>query len=683
MRILTLVDSLSYGGAETHIVTLITELKKTGAFVTVISAGGAYEDKLRALGVNCIRAPLTKRDPVSILRSFFIIKKHMRRCEVVHAHTRLTAFLAGLARRGDFPKILVTAHLDFKRRGAGRLSYFGDFTLAVSEDIKEHLSKEFNIPEERIGITRNGIDLSRFARCEEGEALTLTHVSRLDKDRADAAFMLVKIAPTLLMEFPSLNIKIAGDGERFDELKARAESANAKIGRPAITLLGGRSDIEKIVGTSTVFVGVSRAALEAMALGVPTVIVGNDGYGGLLCKETVTNLVKTNLCARGFEKPTEENLLRDITLLLKDKERRLSLSDAQYSLILKLYTSKRMAEDALSAYALIYKPPRVAVLGYFGFGNIGDEMTLERCIDALAERGVSDISVFAKGALPHLPSIKAVPRGNPFKIIRTLIRTDALILGGGNLLQNESSLLSLLYYILFIILARALGARIYFLSSGIGALNGWVAKMLARRGVRRADFIGARTHADALRFKSLGAPSVRLMPDLCFLCSREREIIRVSGSSCDYTLVIAKELSLDTLEFIKKLKSESYSVFVTVSDKSDQERVLAECKRYSLTYLHADTPERLLQLIGKSSLVVSERLHGAILALTLSVPSIISEDSVKHIDLVDEIRRRGGGGELISTLSCANKEVGPHGSDLLGILNSLCGEIDGILNEIF
>ncbi|MBQ8289503.1 MAG: glycosyltransferase [Clostridia bacterium] len=684
MRILTLCDALSYGGAETHIVTLITELKKTGADITVISAGGAYEDSLTALGVTCIRAPLDKRDPLSILKSFRIIKKYMRAHDIVHAHTRLTAVLARLARRGGYPKILVTAHLDFKRCGVGRFSYFGDLTLAVSEDIREHLSREFKLPKEKIRITRNGIDLNRFRRMPEGGDVMLTHVSRLDSDRADAAFMLVKIAPMLLLRFPTLKIKIVGEGECFDELRVLAEEANAEIGCTAIALTGGRADIESIVGGSTVFVGVSRAALEAMALGVPTVIAGNDGYGGILCKETLTNLVKTNLCARGFEKLTEQNLLRDIVWLLEDKRRRLSLSDEQYKLVCRLYTSKRMAEDALSAYASIYRPPRVAVLGYFGFGNIGDELTLRHCISAITERGVKEISVFTAAPLPHLSSARAVPRGDLFKIISTLKRTDTLVLGGGNLIQNESSLLSLLYYTLFIMLAGALGCRVYFLSSGIGALTGGVAKMLARRAVKRADFIGARTSSDALRFRSYGGENIHLMPDLCFLCFKKRSIYAPTEVGGGYTLVIAKCLGAPTLEYIRRLTSGGSAVFVTTSDKSDGERIRDECERLGLSYLPQDTPDKLLSLIGGARLAVSERLHGAILSLALCVPAVISEDSEKHLDLLKEIGGRcKAGEEFLFPIQGLKKEVGPQGSDLLSVLGSLCGEIERTLDKIF
>ena len=78
MRILMLCDALGLGGAETHIVTLVGELVKAGMKITIVSAGGEYERGLSDIGVECIRAPLTRRDPISVIHSYRIIKAQMK-----------------------------------------------------------------------------------------------------------------------------------------------------------------------------------------------------------------------------------------------------------------------------------------------------------------------------------------------------------------------------------------------------------------------------------------------------------------------------------------------------------------------------------------------------------------------------------------------------------------------------
>ena len=147
MKILMITDKMGIGGAETHIVTLARELVALGHSVTVISATGAYTKSLIALGIRCVYAPADARDPISVLRVKQTVAQHMRECDVVHAHTRFTAFIAKSIRgRGTYPPIAVTAHLDFPTFPYGAVSYFGDSALAVSEDIKEHLIKKYRVP---------------------------------------------------------------------------------------------------------------------------------------------------------------------------------------------------------------------------------------------------------------------------------------------------------------------------------------------------------------------------------------------------------------------------------------------------------------------------------------------------------------------------------------------------------
>ena len=65
---------------------------------------------------------------------------------------------------------------------------------------------------------------------------------------------------------PGVEVVIVGDGDSFPDMKAAADAANEKLGRNAIVLTGGRTDINEIHGTADVCVGVSRAILEPMAM---------------------------------------------------------------------------------------------------------------------------------------------------------------------------------------------------------------------------------------------------------------------------------------------------------------------------------------------------------------------------------------------------------------------------------
>ena len=75
-------------------------------------------------------------------------------------------------------------------------------------------------------------------------------------------------------------------------------------------------DINKCVALGDIFIGVSRAALEAMAAGKPVIIAGNEGYIRIFNESTYPIALETNFCCRGCEKSTPELLMRDIQILL-------------------------------------------------------------------------------------------------------------------------------------------------------------------------------------------------------------------------------------------------------------------------------------------------------------------------------------------------------------------------------
>ena len=191
MKILMLCDKMDIGGAETHILTLISELVKRDEEITLICAGGVYIKNLLLMGVKYKYAPLDKRDAASILASRRIIAEAMKSCSIVHAHTRFSAFLARSARRGTYPPIAVTAHLNFPIFPFGAMTYWGDATLAVSEDIKKHLIEAYAVPREKIFMTRNSVDISAFSNGDKRKKLII-HTSRIDEGRALAAFALAR-----------------------------------------------------------------------------------------------------------------------------------------------------------------------------------------------------------------------------------------------------------------------------------------------------------------------------------------------------------------------------------------------------------------------------------------------------------------------------------------------------------
>ena len=172
MKILIITDSLDVGGAETHIEALALSLCELGCDVVIASQGGQIADKLKTSKIAVLTLPsftVTAHRKTNQAQSFSflsysvskeVLKRIIRRerPDIVHAHTRKTAFLArSICDRAKIP-LITTAHAMFTMSIVkSALSVWGDGTIAISEDIKEHIIKKSLFKPKKVSIIRNGI----------------------------------------------------------------------------------------------------------------------------------------------------------------------------------------------------------------------------------------------------------------------------------------------------------------------------------------------------------------------------------------------------------------------------------------------------------------------------------------------------------------------------------------------
>jgi polysaccharide pyruvyl transferase CsaB len=119
---------------------------------------------------------------------------------------------------------------------------------------------------------------------------------------------------------------------------------------------------------------------------------------------------------------------------------------------------------------------RVLLSGYYGFGNLGDEALLEVIVDRLRRRFPAvqlDVLSATPGATARLHGVESTPRWDWRATRAAIRRADVVLSGGGGLLQNATSLRSLLYYAG--ILREAIRARrkTMVFAQSIGPLDRW------------------------------------------------------------------------------------------------------------------------------------------------------------------------------------------------------------------
>lgn len=684
MRVLMTTMQLDIGGAETHIVELSKALARRGVEVFVASNGGAYEKELQESGITHFSVPLNSKNPIKMERAYRKLKKIISeyKFDVVHGHARIPSFLCGkLKKQMGFP-FVTTAHWVFR---AGfpfnLLSDWGERSLAVSEDIKKYLIDSYGVKSDNIRVTINGIDTEKFSKNTDFSDIKaefglgenkrrIVYVSRMDTDRSLVAHQLIEITKELYRDFPDLEIVIVGGGNDFEAVKAEAQAVNDALSARVIITTGARTDINKFAASGDIFVGVSRAALEAMACEKPAIIAGNEGYIGIFDEEKLGVSIDTNFCCRGCEPSTPKRLAQDIRALFEKRDLK-ALGEYSREVIKQRYSVETMADDALKMYTSVltggkineceempleellkYSLPYgkgikndVVISGYYGFKNHGDDTTLKAIIGGLKAKSPNiRITVLSKNPSEtrRIYGVDAINRLNIFAAYRKMKQSSLLISGGGSLIQDVTSGKSLSYYLLIIKLAQRAKIKTMLYGNGVGpVLNEDKFPKIAKI-LNRVDAITLREPGSLKTLSDMGVDTknASVTADAVFSLTTKKETSKNTATVLKYTsggkyfCVSVRSWDYLVQDFEKTVARvceyvyETYKmtpVFIPMQPSRDNgicERIMKNTKAPSCLIDSDNMFDEFMGIIAGSEFIIGMRLHILIYAACAGVPVI-------------------------------------------------------------
>ncbi|MGA7732982.1 MAG: polysaccharide pyruvyl transferase family protein [Chloroflexia bacterium] len=141
---------------------------------------------------------------------------------------------------------------------------------------------------------------------------------------------------------------------------------------------------------------------------------------------------------------------------------------------------------------------RIVILGWYGSNNTGDEALVQVIVERLREHGFDDLVALSTnpGKTGGRLGVRSVSR-NPLNLgtIRAMYGAKALILGGGGLIQDGTSIYNLPIYAMYVALAKLLGLKV--VGWGLGAEPLWTmfGRLLARFICHSADYFSVRDSA--------------------------------------------------------------------------------------------------------------------------------------------------------------------------------------------
>lgn len=280
----------------------------------------------------------------------------------------------------------------------------------------------------------------------------------------------------------------------------------------------------------------------------------------------------------------------------------------------------------------------ILILGYYGFKNSGDDALLLSVIKELRKQK-NDIKLTVLSNDPEETQknygVPAVKRYNIFSILKNIITSKMLLVGGGTLIQDGTSTKSLMYYLFVIRLALLLGKKVMLYANGIGPLKKENYN-ITKRILNKVNVITLRESMSAEELKNIGVtkPRTVITADSAFNLEFKVENKIPAQIENDYVCVSVRNyrnmsedfenIIADTCNYIAK----NYSCtpvlipFQKTKDMGICQRIKEKIKYKSILFDTDCSIEELFDLFSHARMCIGMRLHSLIYASICTVPSV-------------------------------------------------------------
>ena len=288
---------------------------------------------------------------------------------------------------------------------------------------------------------------------------------------------------------------------------------------------------------------------------------------------------------------------------------------------------------------------RIAISGYYGYNNSGDEAVLQSIIMALQAEGekvgIQVIPVVLSANPEHTArqyAVEAVHRMRIGEVITAIRSCDALISGGGSLLQDATGVATIPYYLGIVKLAQWLGKATFVYAQGVGPIGRRLFMPMIRHVFEHSAYLSVRDEGSAqlLQRIGLGSATVSVVPDPVMgfpLLQREAPptgdapvvgvAVRFWRSDRHELAQLADALSRLAAHRRVRLRLLPFHPPYDEQASSYVLERLAPGARAGASIVHGvDSPLAMLEQVAGCDLLIAMRLHALIYAATQHVPML-------------------------------------------------------------
>lgn len=276
-------------------------------------------------------------------------------------------------------------------------------------------------------------------------------------------------------------------------------------------------------------------------------------------------------------------------------------------------------------------------MGYYGEHNLGDDALLEVLLSQLPAGCTPTVTARDQSQVQQRFGVATVDRRRLGAVLTALGTSDALVLGGGSLLQDATSFASLIYYGALITAARAQGKPVLLWGQGLGPLRRRRSRLLVRTLLSLTTLCSWRDPESAALARHLGwrpgaeqaAAGVGSDP----VWATPRQQWRGTGGPIVLCWRPVPQLQGETwrpwlaaLEHLAPEREILWLPFHAVQDRGllerlESEGLLSPALRARSREVVAERPREAMAVCATAGLVLAMRLHGLILAAVSGAPT--------------------------------------------------------------
>jgi len=304
LRILQALPALYSGGVERGTVEFAADLARHGHESFVVSSGGPLADRLEEQGSTHIQMPIHRKSPASFgqVRPMRNLISELQP-DIIHVRSRMPAWIVRLAWKGlpahQRPAIISTFHGMYSVNPYSAIMAKSDHVIAVSNCVRNYVTRNFQVPDNKLTVIQRGVDVDYFQQRELGETwlqALLAQFPHLEHKRIlmmpgrisrwKGQLQFLEAMAEITREAPNCHGIIVGGAEPGKErFMGELEQHRAKLGlTDKVTFLGQRDDMAELYLFSDLVCHMStkpepfgRTVTEALSSGTPVAAFNRGG----------------------------------------------------------------------------------------------------------------------------------------------------------------------------------------------------------------------------------------------------------------------------------------------------------------------------------------------------------------------------------------------------------------------